>query len=146
MDSTDLGAVNLWEKQTWRREDPEQKRMRPQKNTLESEMMRGKMWIWYIGVFKFKWYLAAAAAAAPPAKLRQSCPTLCNPVDSSLPGSPVPGILQARVLERVAIAFSEYKVQVTYKTYIFKLYMYAHLYIQKCTSHNIIAICALFCA
>ena len=44
--------------------------------------------------------------AATAAKLRQSCPTLCNPIDSSPPGSAVPGILQARALERVAIAFS----------------------------------------
>ena len=40
------------------------------------------------------------------AKLPQSCPTLCDPVDSSPPGSPVPGILQARTLEWVAISFS----------------------------------------
>ena len=51
--------------------------------------------------------LSAAAAAA---KSLQLCPTLCNPIDSSLPGSPVPGILQARTLEWVAIAFSEYAV------------------------------------
>ena len=42
-------------------------------------------------------YIAAAAA-----KSLQSCPTLCNPIDGSLPGSPVPGILQARALEWVA--------------------------------------------
>ena len=36
----------------------------------------------------------------------QSCPTLCDPIDRSLPGSPVPGILQARTLEWVAISFS----------------------------------------
>ena len=47
--------------------------------------------------------LAAAAAA----KSRQSCPTLCNPIDGSPPGSPVPGILQARTLEWVAISFSK---------------------------------------
>ena len=41
---------------------------------------------------------AAAAAAAKPL---QSCPTLCDPTDGSPPGSPVPGILQARTLERV---------------------------------------------
>ena len=41
------------------------------------------------------------------AKSLQSCPTLCDPTDSSPPGSPVPGILQARVLEWVAVAFSE---------------------------------------
>ena len=48
--------------------------------------------------------LAAAAAAA--AALLQSCPTLCDPIDGSPPGSPVPGILQARTLEWGAIAFS----------------------------------------
>ena len=44
--------------------------------------------------------------AAAAAKSLQSCPTLCDPVDSSPPGSPIPGILQARVLEWGAIAFS----------------------------------------
>ena len=45
--------------------------------------------------------LAAAAAES-----LQSCPTLCNPIDGSPPGSPVPGILQIRTLEWVAISFS----------------------------------------
>ena len=40
------------------------------------------------------------------AKSLQSCPTLCDPIDGSPPGSPVPGILQARTLEWVAISFS----------------------------------------
>ena len=44
--------------------------------------------------------------AAAAAKLLQSCPTLCDPIDGSPPGSPVPGILQARTLEWVAISFS----------------------------------------
>ena len=44
--------------------------------------------------------------AAAAAKSLQSCPTLCNPIDGSPPGSPVPGILQARTLEWVAISFS----------------------------------------
>ena len=48
------------------------------------------------------WQKAAAAAA----KSLQLCPTLCDPRDGSLPGSPVPGILQARALEWVAISFS----------------------------------------
>ena len=48
----------------------------------------------------------AAAAAATAAKSLQSCPILCNPIDGSLAGSPVPGILQARILEWVAISFS----------------------------------------
>ena len=46
------------------------------------------------------------AAAATAAKSLQSCPTLCDPIDGSPPGSPVPGILQARTLEWVAISFS----------------------------------------
>ena len=45
-------------------------------------------------------------SAAATAKSLQSCPTLCNPIDGSPPGSPVPGILQARTLEWVAISFS----------------------------------------
>ena len=48
--------------------------------------------------------LYAAAAAA--AKSLQSCPTLCDPIDGSPPGSPIPGILQSRTLEWVAISFS----------------------------------------
>ena len=48
-------------------------------------------------------YSICAAAAA---KSLQSCPTLCNPIDGSPPGSPIPGILQARTLEWVAISFS----------------------------------------
>ena len=51
---------------------------------------------------KFSINTAAAAAA----KSLQSCPTLCNPIDGSPPGSPVPGINQARTLEWVAISFS----------------------------------------
>ena len=47
--------------------------------------------------------LSVGAAAA---KSLQSCPTLCNPIDGSPPGSPIPGILQARTLEWVAISFS----------------------------------------
>ena len=47
-----------------------------------------------------------SVAAAAAAKSLQSCPTLCDPIDRSLSGSPVPGILQARTLEWVAISFS----------------------------------------
>ena len=59
--------------------------------------------------------LLACAAAAAAAKSLQSCLTLCNPTDGSLPGSPIPGILQARTLEWVAISFSnawKWKVKV----------------------------------
>ena len=45
-------------------------------------------------------------AATATATLRQSCPTLCDHIDGSPPGTPVPGILQARTLEWVAISFS----------------------------------------
>ena len=49
-------------------------------------------------------YHKAVVAAAAAAKSLQSCPTLCDPIDSSPPGSPVPGILKARTLEWVAIS------------------------------------------
>ena len=50
----------------------------------------------------------ASTLAAAAAKSLQSCPTLCNPMDGSPPGSAIPGILQARTLEWVAISFSKY--------------------------------------
>ena len=55
------------------------------------------------------------ALTAAAAKSLQSCPTLCDPIDGSPPGSPVPGILQARTLDWVAISFSnawKWKVKV----------------------------------
>ena len=56
----------------------------------------------YLVLYNFWiWHHAATAA-----KSLQSCPTLCDPIDSSPPGSPVPGILQARTLEWAAISFS----------------------------------------
>ena len=61
---------------------------------------------------ELNYYSSAAAAAA---KLLQLCPTLCDPIDGSPPDSPVPGILQARILEWVAISFSntwKWKVKV----------------------------------
>ena len=83
-----------------------------------SSQPRDQTWVsWLAGrVFtteplgKPEWPLAAAAA-----KSLQSCPTLCDPRDGSPPGSPVPGILQARALEWVAISFSnawKWKVEV----------------------------------
>ena len=51
----------------------------------------------------YSFILTAAAAAA---KSLQSCPSLCDPIDGSPPGSPVPGILQAVTLEWVAVSFS----------------------------------------
>ena len=54
-------------------------------------------------------YIVAIWPAAAAAKSLQSCPTLCNPIDGSPPGSPVPGILQARALEWVAISSPMHK-------------------------------------
>ena len=51
-------------------------------------------------------YTTLKLVTAAAAKSLQSCPTLCDPIDSSPPGSPVPGILQASTLEWVAISFS----------------------------------------
>ena len=59
--------------------------------------------------------LLAQGPSAAAAKSLQSCPTLCDPIDSSPPGLPIPGILQARTLEWVAISFSnawKWKVKV----------------------------------
>ena len=59
--------------------------------------------------------ISLITAAPASAKSLQSCPSLCNPVDGSPPGSPIPGILQARTLEWVAISFSsagKWKVKV----------------------------------
>ena len=51
-------------------------------------------------------YQLQQSAAAAAAKALQLCPTLCDPIDGGPPGSPIPGILQARTLEWVAISFS----------------------------------------
>jgi len=66
-------------------------------------------------VFVWEDMQALESSAAAAAKSLQSCPTLCDPIDGSPPGSPVPGILQARTLEWVAISFSnawKWKVKV----------------------------------
>ena len=68
---------------------------------------------WKLYDFFLRSLFSFAAAAA--AKSLQSCPTLCDPIDGGPPGSPVPGILQARTLEWVAISFSnawKWKVKV----------------------------------
>ena len=58
-----------------------------------------------LSIIGFSFLICTDAAAA--AKSLQSCPTLCDPIDGSPPGSTVPGILQARILEWVAISFSK---------------------------------------
>ena len=72
--------------------------MLTQKTRREERERSLALWLLFLYVFS-----PSSAAAA---KSLQSCPTLCDPIDSSPPGSPVPGILRARTLEWVAIAFS----------------------------------------
>ena len=95
----------------------------PQLQCIWVVSKKGKLWInllwtwesWFLWEHMFFFLLGrqlrmglldhmmnAAAAKSP-----QSCPTLCDPIDGSPPGSPVPGILQARTLEWVAISFSK---------------------------------------
>ena len=71
-----------------------------------SSFFHTSSWFWggFLGATTFLPITDLTAAAA--AKSLQSCPTLCDPIDGSLPGFPVPGILQARTLEWVAISFS----------------------------------------
>ena len=59
-----------------------------------------------VRVQKYNLCILDTIYAAAAAKSLQSCPTLCDPIDGGPPGSPVPGILQARTLEWVAISFS----------------------------------------
>ena len=73
------------------------------------------IWLSHIFVFFWKILRSGTAGCAATAKSLQSCPTLCDPIDGSPPGSPIPGILQARTLEWVAISFSsawKWKVKV----------------------------------
>ena len=75
---------------------------------ISCKSLRGKLQPVSIGKLGCKFCLKSAPmqAAAAAAKSLLSCPTLCDPIDGSPPGSPVPGILQARTLEWVAISFS----------------------------------------
>ena len=72
-------------------------------------------WLFFVLIYrsihrgfpKVLWCVDSKSAAAAAAKLLQTCPTLCDPIDGSPLGSSVPGILQARILEWVAISFSK---------------------------------------
>ena len=66
-------------------------------HTYKHDFLQSVMW---------RYFAYNKHAAAAPAKSLQSCPTLCDPIDGSPPGSPVSGNLQARTLEWVAISFS----------------------------------------
>ena len=93
---------------------------------LEDSIRKSRFSLWTLSQSIWTWHMSLAQvatwgknqsslAATAVAKLLQSCPTLCNPMDSSLPGFRVLGILQARTLEWVAISFSnawKWKVKV----------------------------------
>ena len=66
-------------------------------------------------------FLAVSQTAAAAAKSLQSCPTLCDPIDGSPPGSSVHRIFQARVLEWGAIAFSEVRLGTLNKLFVIKI-------------------------
>ena len=94
--------------------------------TLISDRPKFKAWLWHllnekilgelcnqcvlvpfsVKIRRIDRVVMKTAAAAAAAKSLQSCPTLCDPIDVSPPGSPIPGILQARTLEWVAISSS----------------------------------------
>ena len=74
------------------------------------------------------------STAASDAKSLQSCPTLCDHIDGSPPGSPIPGILQARALEWVAVSFSPYvhrgaKIFVHYGFYMKRAWITVRIFI-----------------
>ena len=73
--------------------------------SLDRECYAGVSFLYVVMMSEpFLFYILKISTAT--AKSLQSCPTLCDPLDGGPPGSPVPGILQARILEWVAISFS----------------------------------------
>ena len=99
-----------------------------------------KLQLWFTSSSKISNWTEVFIYTAATAKSLQSCPTLCDPIDGCPPGSPVPGILQARTLEWVAISFSnawKWKVKVkslsrviliTFKNQILDVLEFLHLY------------------
>ena len=83
--------------------------------SMVSSQPRDQTLLSYTGSRFFTIWATREALYPPTAKSLQSCPTLCDPIDGSPPGFPVPGILQARTLEWLAISFSnawKWKVKV----------------------------------
>ena len=74
--------------------------------TLPAKVCLVKAIVFPVVMYRCESWTRKKAAAAAAAKSLESCLTLCDPIDGSPPGSPVPGILQARILEWVAISFS----------------------------------------
>ena len=75
-------------------------------NVREREKSKNTSKVFGLRNWKRRIVIPLTDATAATAKSLQSCPTLCDPIDGSPPGSPVPGILQARTLKWVAISFS----------------------------------------
>ena len=74
--------------------------------TLPTKVHLVKAMVFLVVMYGCESWTIKKAAVAAAAKLLQSCPTLCDLIDGSPPGSPVPGILQARAVEWVPISFS----------------------------------------
>ena len=74
--------------------------------TLSTKVHLVKAMVFPVVMYGCESWIMKKAAAAAAAKSLQSCPTPCDPIDSSPPGSSIPGILQARLLEWVAISSS----------------------------------------
>ena len=86
-----------------------------QNKLMQRDNERFVVSLFFVFCYCCYYYFRLQSPAAAAAKSLQSCPTLCDPIDGSPPGSPVPGILQARTLEWDAISFSnawKWKVKV----------------------------------
>ena len=101
--ATDFSSVIVLSPKYLFRLSPSLHLLRPASSSHTLTPSELSLWPWSLHLQTISHAVAAAAAAA---KLPQSCPTLCDPIDGSPPGSPIPGILQARILEWGAIAFS----------------------------------------
>ena len=100
-----MGSVPGWESFRCHMVQPKKKQI-SERTTYMSYWSKNRF-----GMGAWNQYFSAAATA----KSLQSCPTLCNPIDGSPPGSPIPGTLQTKTLEWVAISFSntwKWKVKV----------------------------------
>ena len=96
-------------------------------------------WSTSVGSSKTQESSRKTAAAAAAAKSLQLCPTLCDPIDGSPPGSLVPGILQAKILEWVAISFSnawKWKVKVKLLSHVRLYFCFIDTKAFDCVDHS----------